>query len=104
MVLRLLPGVELVGTASNGQEAVELTAETRPDIVLMDLRVPDVDGVEATRHLRAEHPASLAVQVGVIVLAAASDAMAGWPGSCSCSSACHSPRTRRSAFAPSLED
>jgi DNA-binding NarL/FixJ family response regulator len=56
MVLGLLPGLELVGTASNGHEAIELAAEHHPDIVLMDLRMPDIDGVEATRQIRAEHP------------------------------------------------
>lgn len=68
MVLRLLPDVDLVGTASNGREAVELTGEHRPDIVLMDLRMPDVDGVEATRQIRERHP-----ETQVIVLTTYSD-------------------------------
>jgi len=45
LVLGLLPGVDLVGTAENGEEAVALAASVRPDVVLMDLRMPGVDGV-----------------------------------------------------------
>jgi DNA-binding NarL/FixJ family response regulator len=51
MVLSLLPGVEIVGTARDGDEALALVEELRPDVVLMDLRMPHVDGVEATRRV-----------------------------------------------------
>jgi DNA-binding NarL/FixJ family response regulator len=51
MVLNLLPGVEIVGTARDGDEALALVEELRPDVVLMDLRMPHVDGVEATRRV-----------------------------------------------------
>ena len=43
------PGVRLVGEASNGREAVELYRRLQPDVVLMDLRLPVMDGIEATR-------------------------------------------------------
>lgn len=48
--------LEVVGDAENGQAALELAAATRPDVVLMDLKMPVLDGVAATRRLRVQHP------------------------------------------------
>jgi DNA-binding NarL/FixJ family response regulator len=48
--------VEVVGEAANGVEAVECAARLRPDVVLMDLRMPELDGIAATRRLRAQQP------------------------------------------------
>jgi DNA-binding NarL/FixJ family response regulator len=61
MVLGLLPDVEVVGSASDGDEAVAMAADLLPDIVIMDLRMPRRDGVEVTRLLRERVPATKVV-------------------------------------------
>jgi DNA-binding NarL/FixJ family response regulator len=56
MLVGLIDGVEVVGAACDGVEAVKLAQTERPDVVLMDLRMPRMEGAEATRHIRAELP------------------------------------------------
>ena len=62
-LLSLLDGIELVGTAADGEEAIALAAEHDPDVVLMDLRMPRCDGIEAIRRLtaRGERPRTIAL-------------------------------------------
>jgi len=55
-ILSTSPRIEVVGLAHNGAEALDLTATARPDVVLMDLKMPVVDGVQATREIRARFP------------------------------------------------
>jgi DNA-binding NarL/FixJ family response regulator len=62
-LLGLIDGIELVGTAADGEEAVALAAAHDPDVVLMDLRMPRCDGIEAIRRLaeRGERPRAIAL-------------------------------------------
>jgi len=62
-LLATWPEVEVVGEATNGQEAVRLMEECRPDVVLMDAMMPVMDGLEATGHIKDRCP-----EVKVIVL------------------------------------
>lgn len=63
LLLSLEKDIQVVGCAQDGAEALELTAQRQPDLVLMDLKMPGMNGIEATRHIRARFP-----QVKVLVL------------------------------------
>jgi two-component system, NarL family, invasion response regulator UvrY len=55
-VLAVTPGFAAVGEACSGEEAVTRVDELAPDLVLMDIHLPDISGIEATRQIRAAHP------------------------------------------------
>jgi DNA-binding NarL/FixJ family response regulator len=68
LLLGTLPGITVVGQAEDGAAAVQTVAATEPQVVLMDLNMPRLDGVAATRRIRADHP-----QTQVVVLTTYSD-------------------------------
>lgn len=68
-LLRTQPGIEVVAQASGGRMAVRLAGELRPDVVLMDVRMPDLEGPEATREILRRNPS-----IRVVALTVVSDA------------------------------
>jgi len=68
MLLTSVDGIEVVGTAADGAEAVAAALRLRPDVVVMDVRMPELNGVEATRRLAAEAP-----EIGILVLTMSED-------------------------------
>lgn len=67
-LLEPLDGIEVVARAADGAEAVAMVAEHRPDVVVMDVQMPELNGIEATRRIVAQHP-----DVGVLVLTMGED-------------------------------
>ncbi len=66
--LVLLPEIEITAAAADGQQALDLVAEHHPDAILLDLHMPVIDGIQATRTLTAEHP-----EVAIVILTAAEE-------------------------------
>ena len=58
VAMSAMPGVDVVGEAADGEQAVERVAELRPDVVVMDLHMPVLNGIDATRRITTEHPAT----------------------------------------------
>ena len=56
LLLKLEHDIEIVGIAGDGAEAVELVAQKKPDLVMMDLKMPIMNGVDATRQIKAKYP------------------------------------------------
>ena len=56
MILSAHPDLEIVGEAGNGREAIELASTLRPDVVVMDVTMPELNGIEATRRITADNP------------------------------------------------
>jgi DNA-binding NarL/FixJ family response regulator len=67
-LIEALEDIELVGVAADGEDAVAVCRDTAPDVVLMDLEMPRLDGIEATRQITSEHPAT-----AVLILTSFSD-------------------------------
>jgi DNA-binding NarL/FixJ family response regulator len=68
MLLGSVPGVAVVGTAADGAAAVEVAREEQPDVVIMDVQMPVLDGIEATRRITSDSPS-----IGVVVLTMSED-------------------------------
>lgn len=62
-LLGALSGVEVVGVAADGRDALHVVDETVPDVVVMDIQMPELDGIEATRFISARHPATKVVML-----------------------------------------
>jgi DNA-binding NarL/FixJ family response regulator len=65
LLLAKLPQVEMVGAAEDGVDALALVASTRPDLVLMDLQMPRLNGLQATRKIRAKFPGVRVIMITV---------------------------------------
>jgi len=62
-LLSNVPEIDVIGEANNGEEAIALTKDLRPDVILMDLKMPGMNGIDATRRIHEIHP-----NVGVLVI------------------------------------
>jgi two-component system, NarL family, response regulator YdfI len=63
LILETADGIDIVGEASDGAECLQLVPELKPDVVLMDLQMPRMDGITAIDHLRNEHP-----EIAIVIL------------------------------------
>ncbi|MDQ3004251.1 MAG: response regulator transcription factor, partial [Chloroflexota bacterium] len=63
LILETADGIDIVGEASDGAECLRLVPELKPDVILMDLQMPRMDGITAIGHLRSEHP-----EIAIVIL------------------------------------
>jgi NarL family two-component system response regulator YdfI len=63
LILETADGIEIVGEASDGAECLRLVPKLKPEVILMDLQMPRMDGVTTIGHLRAEHP-----EIAIVIL------------------------------------
>jgi len=68
LLLDLLPDIDVVAAAADGQEAIDLCSRHRPDAILLDLHMPEVDGIQATQHLSEHYP-----DIAIVVLTTYAD-------------------------------
>jgi two-component system, NarL family, invasion response regulator UvrY len=64
-VIEATPGFEAVGEACSGEEAIGVVGELEPQLVLVDVRMPDMDGIETTRRIKAAHPEVVVVLISI---------------------------------------
>jgi DNA-binding NarL/FixJ family response regulator len=64
-VIHATPGFEPIGEASSGREALDLVKESSPELVLVDVRMPDMDGIETTRLIKAAHPDVVVILISI---------------------------------------
>ena len=57
--------IHVVGEASNGKEAIELASRLKPDVILLDVTMPDIDGIEVTKRIKSDHPHVLIIGMSV---------------------------------------
>ena len=64
-VLDAYEDIHVIGEASNGKEAIELASRLKPDVILMDVTMPDIDGIEVTKRIKSDHPHVLIIGMSV---------------------------------------